>query len=548
MAIPLTQRVTSNGSVKSEPRTETRPGQVRSNDPETYSVCMLCSNDGETVEASVRSVLELSKYRKTEVVVVDNLSSDNSKEFLRKVRDAGLITLIERRCSRGEGRQLAFNASKGKYLLSHMDCDDIFDAAGIDSLIARYHAGFEGMAIMTKRLDSPEASNITIAPRSVLDLVGGWRPLNWGEDWDLWARLSNAGLYSFLPYPQKSPPHVTVKVRVNRFTGPTRGFSVKVAKYADSIRIGRRVFDPGERVSVLQKLALVVAKLRVAVAGSTLAKVPDPYFSEEETSERKVLPKYSVCMTCYNETSTIRDSLTSLLNQLNKDCEVVVVDNFSRDGTYEVLQEFEQSRGIRVIQKKCSRGLGRQIAFENSIGEYIIANLDLDDTFRHVLSEVLDLYHQKVEGDLLAVFNTDPPPDVSDAWVQNITIGPRSLVATLGGWRDVNIFEDWDLWSRASRAGKYKWTTYRFAENETSHPESKAASKRLAKRHERYLIRLRLGMNIFGPGEKKGLSQRLAYIWARAALPFTGVLAGQDPSFKSLDIRYFVDFAPKEPS
>jgi glycosyltransferase involved in cell wall biosynthesis len=513
--------------------------RVERGDANTYSVCMLCSNDLKTVEASIHSVLGLAKYRKLEVVVVDNLSRDGSADILSRLKSTGQIALVEQKCTRGEGRQIAFGASKGEYVLSHMDCDDIFDPVGLDSLISRYHAEYEGRAMMTKRRDSPEASNITIAPRSVLESVGGWRPLNWGEDWDLWARLASRGLYSFLPYPLNNPPHTSIKVRVERFSGPSRGFWVRVSKYSDAVRTGRKVFDSGEQVSTVQRLALAVARIRVSLGGA-LPPVPDPDFSEEVSTTSKA-PRYSVCMTCYNEAPSVKDSLNSLLKQLNEDFEVVVVDNFSEDGTFEILKEFERSHRLKAIQRRCSRGLGRQIAFENSAGEYVIANLDLDDIFLPVIGEVLDTYHQNVEGELLAVFNTAPPPDLTYAWVQNITIAPRKLLVSLGGWRDVNIFEDWDLWSRASKAGRYHWTTHAFAKNVTYNPESRAATKRLGKRYERYLIRLRLGMRIFTPGEKKGPSQRMAYLLAKLALPFKGVLGGQDPLFQSLDMKYYVE-------
>jgi glycosyltransferase involved in cell wall biosynthesis len=247
----------------------------------TYSICMLCSNDGGTVKASVDSVLELSRYRKVEVIVVDNMSTDGSLEVLHHFRDIGSIKLIERRCSRGEGRQLAFEASSGDYVLSHMDCDDVFDASGIDSLIAKYHSDFEGKVLMTKRRDSPEASNITIAPRDVLERVGGWRSLNWGEDWDLWARLASVGAYRFFPYPADNPPHASIKVRTERYSGATHGFWVRVAKYADAVRSGRSVFSPREHVSNAQRAALAVAKARVLVRRNSLTPVPDPEFAEE---------------------------------------------------------------------------------------------------------------------------------------------------------------------------------------------------------------------------------------------------------------------------
>jgi glycosyltransferase involved in cell wall biosynthesis len=244
---------------------------------------MLCSNDAETVKASVDSVLELSKYRKVEVVVVDNMSRDGSQELLRSYRDAGFVTLIERRCSRGEGRQLAFETSSGRYVLSHMDCDDIFSAPGISSLISRYHDDYEGKALMTKQRDSPEASNVTIAPRDILERIGGWRPLNWGEDWDLWARLASVGLYRFMPYPADNPLHVSIKIRTERYSGPSHGFWVRVSKYADAIRSGRSVFSKGENVSAAQRAALAVAKARVLVKRDVLTPVPNPEFAEEST-------------------------------------------------------------------------------------------------------------------------------------------------------------------------------------------------------------------------------------------------------------------------
>ncbi|MDA4123967.1 MAG: glycosyltransferase [Thaumarchaeota archaeon] len=258
------------------------------------------------------------------------------------------------------------------------------------------------------------------------------------------------------------------------------------------------------------------------------------------------MTRYSVCMTCFNEVATVRDSLSSLLGQLNENFEVVIVDNFSNDGTYEVLREFEQSHGVKVIRRRCSRGLGRQFAFENASGEYIIANLDLDDTFLPVLNEVVTRYHEIVGGKLLAVFNSSPPPDMTRGWTQNITIGPQKLIASLGGWRDLNVFEDWDIWSRANKQQSFGWTSFRFAANETLHPVSRRALTRLVQRYERYRNRLRLGLKIFSPGENIGLSQRLAYTGARLSLLSQGALVGQDPEFNSLDIGLFIDFGAGE--
>jgi len=247
---------------------------------ELHSICMLCSNDGPTAKDSLDSVLAVSSFRPIEVVVVDNMSTDGSVELLRGYRDRGMIKLIERRCSRGEGRQLALEASSGSYVVAHTDCDDLFSANGIDAFIAAYHASHEGAMVMTRRKDSREASNVTIAPRKMYLELGGWRDLNWGEDWDLWARAYAAKRYSYVPYPSDNPPHLRITVRERRYTGISRGLGVRTEKYADALRIGRRVFDPGEHVSAVQRLAYYAARASVALRRNYLRPPPPADFWE----------------------------------------------------------------------------------------------------------------------------------------------------------------------------------------------------------------------------------------------------------------------------
>ena len=139
-----------------------------------YSVCMLCYNDAERLRESLDSVLELSKFVSMEVIVVDNLSTDGSREILADYRKRGLITCIERNCTRGKGRQIALEASQGKYILAHLDCDDVFSPSGIGDLLALYHRDYEGLMLVTKRTTVDERSNITIGPSELFRSLG-WR-------------------------------------------------------------------------------------------------------------------------------------------------------------------------------------------------------------------------------------------------------------------------------------------------------------------------------------------------------------------------------------
>ncbi|MEM3504546.1 MAG: glycosyltransferase family 2 protein [Nitrososphaeria archaeon] len=146
-------------------------------------------------------------------------------------------------------------------------------------------------------------------------------------------------------------------------------------------------------------------------------------------------PVYSICITNYNTIDTIKESLESILDQIDERFEVIVVDNYSTDGSREILENYARQGKIKLILEKCTRGRGRQIAFENSHGDYIISGLDMDDVFYPVLKEILKIYHSKYEGCLGLIKG-----QISPRWV-----------AEAIGWKDLQSREDMDYIRRASR-------------------------------------------------------------------------------------------------
>ena len=179
-------------------------------------------------------------------------------------------------------------------------------------------------------------------------------------------------------------------------------------------------------------------------------------------------PKYSICITQFNNGATVKQSLESILNQIDDDFEVVVVDNKSTDGSYEILKKFEGIGKIKLVQIKCSRGKGREIAFENSRGKYIIANMDMDDVFKPRLRELLARYHAVAEGKLLWSFSKMK----GGYWGgESFTVAPRHLIKELGGWRDLQIFEDLELCTRAARQGKFSRGGFALLDVTNAHPE-----------------------------------------------------------------------------
>jgi glycosyltransferase involved in cell wall biosynthesis len=248
---------------------------------------MLSSNDAATLKQSIDSLLPLSKLKDIEIVIVDNGSKDGSASTLAEYQNAGLIKYVSQKCTRGRGRQIGFENSKGDYILACLDCDDEFIPENVNRLIDLYREKHDGIVMMTKRTkkDDKEASNITIAPRSVIIDVGGWRDINWDEDWDFWARSAAIGKYVFESYPYDYPPHRSITIRVRRNTSLGSKFVTRYNKYKDAYRIGRPSFASNERKSFLQRVSNALAKIMVTLQRNKLDPVPNPNFSDATYSD-----------------------------------------------------------------------------------------------------------------------------------------------------------------------------------------------------------------------------------------------------------------------
>jgi len=119
-----------------------------------------------------------------------------------------------------------------------------------------------------------------------------------------------------------------------------------------------------------------------------------------------------------------------------------VCDNCSTDGSREILADCANKGKLKLIVERSSRGRGREIAFENSTGAWILSGLDMDDVFKPTLRDILKLYHEKHEGYMLS-FGT-------------VHIIPRTVVEEVGGWRDLYWGEDVDFRKRVESISKWR--------------------------------------------------------------------------------------------
>lgn len=165
-------------------------------------------------------------------------------------------------------------------------------------------------------------------------------------------------------------------------------------------------------------------------------------------------PDLSICTTSYNNAPTIVEHLDSIYRELDGlHFEYLVVDSRSTDGTDSVfLREAEFRRDLRVVSKRCSRGIGREIAARLARAGTIVT-VDADTVYWPVFGTFVRRYLSS--------------PRLAGYGLQAVYGGifPKDLWEAVGGMRNLNYGEDLDLWMRIHERGRMLWTPVLLGEN-----------------------------------------------------------------------------------
>jgi glycosyltransferase involved in cell wall biosynthesis len=195
------------------------------------------------------------------------------------------------------------------------------------------------------------------------------------------------------------------------------------------------------------------------------------------TAQSRVPPKVSVLVTVYNRAAYLRQCIASLLDSSFAEFELIVVDDCSTDDSFAVACELtSQDDRCRVYRNEQNLGQfgNRNRAVELARGEYI-KYLDSDDLIyphslaimHHAITSSPDASHA------ISFAQIDPaipyPEVVSPVEVYRreflgrgcMSAGPsasiirRSAFSEVGGYRNVGVVSDIDLWYRLAA----KWQT-----------------------------------------------------------------------------------------
>jgi len=154
------------------------------------SVCATNYNCAHALRSHLESVYTRLNGVEFEYVVVDNRSRDASPKILEAwAHNYRNMTVLSKRCTRGEGRQIAFLHSRGKHIVV-LDTDVIYSPI-LRGFVDAYFEKSPDFAV--------QAVFCGIFPRRYWRKVGGQRSLNTNEDVDLWLRLSRLKVMKWYP-------------------------------------------------------------------------------------------------------------------------------------------------------------------------------------------------------------------------------------------------------------------------------------------------------------------------------------------------------------
>ena len=94
------------------------------------------------------------------------------------------------------------------------------------------------------------------------------------------------------------------------------------------------------------------------------------------------MPALSVIVPAYNCASYIHECLGSVLDQLPPDCELVVVDDGSTDGTADVLVEYQDQPNVKVVYRDHGGASAARNAGLSVASGAFVAFVDCDDVMK----------------------------------------------------------------------------------------------------------------------------------------------------------------------
>ena len=150
-------------------------------------------------------------------------------------------------------------------------------------------------------------------------------------------------------------------------------------------------------------------------------------------------PTYSIAICNLNQAATLRESLLSILRQVTREYELVVVDDGSTDGSLDILEDLSRThQKLRyVVGDNNNIAEARNQSYREARGAHVLTSLDTDDRYQEGICDFVAIYHQMASA-LNRPFHLQG---------QGVAIAPRELYLEVP-YRSMTYGEDYDRYRR----------------------------------------------------------------------------------------------------
>ncbi|MFL2639457.1 MAG: glycosyltransferase family 2 protein [Flavobacteriaceae bacterium] len=213
--------------------------------------------------------------------------------------------------------------------------------------------------------------------------------------------------------------------------------------------------------------------------------------------------KVSVIIPVFNASKFIKQTINSVLNQTYKNWEILAIDDYSSDNSFEILKHYSsKEKRIKVLQNNKNLGAfaARNLGIKMSSGDYI-AFLDSDDLWRKDKLEIqinfmkerkcnftytgLTRFHKSLTGKEKII---KVPEKVNYNFLMTNTVIVTSTVVVniknIGSFQMENIYyDDYILWLTLLKREKFAYginkplMDYRILDDSLSRNKFKSAIK-----------------------------------------------------------------------
>ena len=258
-------------------------------------------------------------------------------------------------------------------------------------------------------------------------------------------------------------------------------------------------------------------------------------------------PKYTICISNYNMADTLERAVSSVVEQLDDQYEVLVIDDTSTDESVKVLKmlaaKYSRFRFI-ALPKDRQRLLGetRNISVRAARGEYVLLHIDADDVWEPYLMDFVNLFHRIEtikEQDFYLVG-------------QQTGIAKRSFLLGHGPYENIYRGEDRNLMFRVAEKDAVVYMDYQVFRTRLTRPPTKQFFKTVGDvwSHIMYDMRIKeprgkyIGDALWGPFGGSQFGKKLALLRALIVIP--AYIASRSKSKFNFDISWEEFMAHRE--